>query len=365
MKLRSLFFLGLSTLAACTSAPAERTTTKTDASGNATDDEAKGEATVTSPTQPTSEPPDAAEETPTEPSYPDEVIWGDLTHGGIERTYRLFIPGRANPQIPMPLVVMLHGCDETAADFASVTGMDAIARREGFVVAYPQQSTLANFYKCWNWFNVLEQTREGSEAKFVLDVIHEATNVARIDETRVFVAGLSAGAALSVILGSCFPERIKGIGVHSGLAFKAANTPGSAAAIMATGPIYTSDQSADGARLCSGANGTTSAFVIHGDADTTVHPLHGARAFEQFRALADYADDGLRNDTIGTPTSATGTIGRDYESQSMLTASLHYQRLSVSGLTHAWSGGASGFKYSDPVGPNASEMMWSFFASLP
>ena len=360
---RLTLLIGLA-LAACgaRSEGQERSTTKIDAFGKGADDDPSkaGDPSGAPSAEPTSTPPDGTTATPQ--PRPDTVVWGDIG----ERRYRLFIPGTAANADQKALVVMLHGCDQSASDFATVTGMDAIARREKFAVVYPEQAASKNARGCWNWFSVAEQSRAGDEALFVLDVIDEAAQLTAIDEARVFAAGLSAGAALAVILGSCYPERFKAIGAHSGLAFKAASTAATAAWIMAAGPAYSGDASAEGAKICAGKMLASSAIIIHGDADATVHPAHGSRIYDQFRALADWADDAARNNSVSPNESSVGSDGKSYERVVTKKGDgAIVEHISVQGLAHAWSGGKSGFAYSDPEGPSASEMLWAFFAALP
>jgi poly(hydroxyalkanoate) depolymerase family esterase len=341
----------------------ERQTQKIDADGNVEDaasadtsGETSGESAVTTPVSAPSE--------ATTSTRPDTVSWGEI--GG--RRYRLFVPGTIDSAgAPRPLVVMLHGCDQNAADFATLTGMDALARRDRFVVVYPEQSLAANLYRCWNWFSVTEQSRGGEEARFVVAAIDEAASQTKIDRAHVFAAGLSAGAAFAVVLGSCFPDRFLAVAAHSGLAFKAANTAGTAMWVMSGGPVYSADASAEGARLCAGMNTPATALALTGDADNVVNPGHSTRIYEQFRALADWSDDGGRNDSIAASQfDEVDDRGRSVQrTTTLLSNGRSVEHVWITGLGHAWSGGHAGFKYSDPAGPVASEIILRFFAAQP
>src|SRR3977135_4500902 len=133
--------------------------------------------------------------------------------------------------------MMLHGCTQTPEDFATGTRMNVIADREGFLVVYPEQPQSANLYKCWNWFEAANQSRGAGEPALLAEMITKVTSAYRIDARRVYVAGMSAGGAMAVIMGVDYPEIFAAVGVHSGLEFKAAtNLNEGLAAQKAGGP---------------------------------------------------------------------------------------------------------------------------------
>ena len=117
------------------------------------------------------------------------------------RAYKLYVPSSYGDGAPMPLMVMLHGCKQNPDDFATGTRINQVAEEQGFLVAYPAQSTKANGSNCWNWFEPQHQTRAGAEPSIIVGIVREIGKAYRVDERSVFVAGLSAGAAMAVILG--------------------------------------------------------------------------------------------------------------------------------------------------------------------
>src|SRR6202043_1234827 len=154
--------------------------------------------------------------------------------------YGVYIPERFTVGTSVALIVMLHGCTQTALDFASGTGMNLLAEQKGFVVVYPQQTGLANQNLCWNWFLPANQQRGSGEPASIVGIIEQMqqnSTLWRIDSNRIYVAGISAGAAMAGILGATYPDVFAAIGVHSGPEYQAANSLGqSVKAVLIGGP---------------------------------------------------------------------------------------------------------------------------------
>ena len=264
-----------------------------------------------------------------------------------ERAYKVYIPAAYRGE-PMPLVVMLHGCKQNPDDFAAGTRMNALAEEHGFLVAYPAQSANANGSNCWNWFQGKHQQRNGGEPAILAGIVAEIADDCRVDERRVYVAGLSAGAAMAVILGVTHPDVFAAVGAHSGLPFGAAQDVGSAFAAM------------QGGAHAPAAPHAIPTIVFHGDRDTTVSPKNSAAIFEQTVALlGDKACTPLarkvREDVSAPGRHYTSTVYADGAGQPRA------EQWVLHGGGHAWSGGSAAGSYADEKGPDASAEMVRFF----
>ncbi len=258
------------------------------------------------------------------------------------RDYRLFVPAGATG--PRPLLVMLHGCTQTAEDFAAGTAMNACAEAEGVIVAWPEQPRRANPNTCWNWFNPADQSAGAGEPALIAGIAAEVTRNHAVDPGRVFVAGLSAGGAAAALMARAYPDVFTAVGIHSGLAAGAAHDLNSALAAMKQG--------------AAGHGGITLPMIVfHGDADRTVSPANATEV------LAQAMQPGLRR--LQEEAQVAG--GRAYTRTQYRDTSgaVRLEDWSVHGAGHAWSGGTSAGSYTDPTGPDASAAILGFFLAQP
>lgn len=278
------------------------------------------------------------------PSMPD--LAGETlhrTHRGAAgaRPYTLYVPTTGTGS--RPLVVMLHGGTQTAADFAAATRMSELAEQHGVLVAYPEQVTSANPMRYWNWFEPDGQRRGAGEPAILAGIVDEIAREHGVDRERVYVAGFSAGAAMAAVLGAAYPDVFAAVGVHSGLPHGCAHDVASAFAAMR------------GATQVRPLDRPVPVIAFHGDADPTVAVDNAARVVEQF------SGGSVRGDTLvergpGRPATRV-VVRRDGAAVGEL--------WTVHGSGHAWSGGVVGGSYTDPAGPDASAEMLRFFADHP
>ncbi|MEP6907064.1 MAG: PHB depolymerase family esterase [Pseudoxanthomonas sp.] len=280
------------------------------------------------------------------------------------RRYKLYVPAGIPGRLAsrMPLIVMLHGCTQSPDDFANGTQMNALADQHGFLVAYPAQSPNANGSKCWNWFRPGDQARAAGEPAVLAGLTEEIIARHPVDPGRVYVAGLSAGAAMAVILGITYPELYAGVGAHSGLPYRAASDVPSAFAAMGGTHALREVQAETEARVRhkdEASASVTPLIVFHGDADRTVAPANG-------EALVRQAISGAAAVLPESGQQDAAANGRRY-TRSVYTTSLGdplVEYWQLHGAGHAWSGGSRSGTYTDPKGPDASAEMVRFFQQV-
>lgn len=278
------------------------------------------------------------------PTLPKGAQYLDKTHSCMAgaRDFKLFLPAR-RPRGPKGLIVMLHGCSQDPNDFATGTNMNRVAQRHGLAVAYPAQTRRDNASSCWNWFVPASQARGAGEPAILASLTRDLMQELGLDQSQVFVAGLSAGGAMAAILAETYPDVFSAAGVHSGLPRGSANTLMSALSAMRNGGKPSSAAKPDsGMRR----------IIFHGDDDTTVHPSNAPQ---------------IVAGAVGARAPATvnqkSGMGRDYvRSQYVLPdGTVDVELWQIKGAGHAWSGGKARGSFTDPKGPDASAEMVRFF----
>ena len=260
--------------------------------------------------------------------------------------YKLYTP-QGSTRRRLPLVVMLHGCTQSAADFAIGTRMNKLADEFGFLVLYPQQSASANLGRCWNWHRPGDQKRGSGEPAVIAALTRHTITTCKANTGRVYIAGISAGGAAAAIIASAYPELYVAVGVHSGVAHGNVSTLRGALSAMRTGKGV-------------GAAGNTArpvpTIVFHGDQDSVVHPSNATGFLTHLRqsssrSISSRAEKGRSSG------------GREF-TRTMYrygTAEVLLEDWIVHGSGHAWSGGSAVGSHTDPAGPDASREMVRFF----
>ncbi|MDB4968346.1 MAG: phbZ, partial [Myxococcales bacterium] len=276
------------------------------------------------------------------------------------RAYKVYIPSSYANQ-PMPLVLMLHGCTQDPDQFATGSQMNAVAETNGFIVVYPDQPSATQQLKCWQWWDPAHQKRGGGEPAELVGLVDHVAGKYAVDGARVFTAGLSAGAAMSVILGATYPDRFDAIVVAAGIEYGAASSAQTAGTVGYSGGPDPAQQGKLAAAAMGGVARPVRVLVFHGSSDGVVAPINGEQVVAQWRAT----DAALGIELPAAPDTTepmTVTGGRNFTRTRW---GSWIEKITVDGMGHAWSGGAVSASYTDPKGPDASALTWSFFSVAP
>lgn len=282
------------------------------------------------------------------------------------RDYLVYLPRGFRRSQRAALRVLLHGCRQTPEEFAALTRIAERADRDGTLVLLPRQSTSANGWGCWNWFDTNTE-RGAGEAAIVAAQIVAVRRRYRARRERVFVAGLSAGGALAAVLGIRYPRLVRGVLVHSGLACGAASSPAAALSVMREGPDNDVARVADDARAAQRGKPPPSValLVVQGDRDDVVAPINGVALVDQYLHFNAYPAAVAGNAEPPADASSRESTGERYAVRIddwVSAGRVVVRRAEVEGLAHAWSGGDAVYAYADARGPDALDLFARFIA---
>ncbi|MEO8760719.1 MAG: PHB depolymerase family esterase [Bacteroidia bacterium] len=132
----------------------------------------------------------------------------------------LHTPPNIDKNKPAPMVVVLHGCLQCAGSAASQTGWNKLADENGFYVLYPQQRVINNPEKCFKWYRRRHIKKNHGENASILKMVENMKSDYNIDASKVYITGLSAGAAMSVVMMADYPEVFNAGAIFAGAPYK-------------------------------------------------------------------------------------------------------------------------------------------------
>lgn len=182
-----------------------------------------------------------------------------------------------------PLVVALHGCAQSAANYDAETGWELLANRFGFALLLPEQQTANNSSRCFTWFETADTTRGQGEPLSIKQMVDRMAADHGIDPARVYVTGLSAGGAMTSVMLATYPDVFAGGAIVAGIPYRCATTQTAAFSCMNPGSDLTPAQWGAKVRAASNWTGPWPIVSIwHGDADYTVRPANFTESLEQW-----------------------------------------------------------------------------------
>ena len=192
-----------------------------------------------------------------------------------------FVPGKV--KAGAPLVVALHGCGQTAASYDHGIGWSKLADKLGFALLLPEQKRANNFNRCFGWFCPADMERDAGEPVSIRQMVSFMVARHRLDPSRVFVTGLSAGGAMACTLLATYPEVFAGGAIVAGMPYKAAYGRIDALSAMVHGRVRPSLVWAGLVRAASSHRGNWPRISVwHGTEDRTVSPVNGGEIVKQW-----------------------------------------------------------------------------------
>ena len=273
----------------------------------------------------------------------------------------VYTPASLKRSKPAPLVVMLHGCGTTAEQMEAATELDKQADQYHFVVLYPDASKPRG--RCWRFGRDYE--RSSPDAAAIAGMVSDAVSrgAPAIDRTRVYVAGMSSGAAMTSVLAATYPDVFAAVAINAGCAYRANHCGGQT-------PSRPSEELAKEALEAMGEHKrVVPVLVAEGDKDNVV-PGHSQQVLDQWRMTDNLVATGSTDGPIPavpTHTRVSGRRGRYQSTVERFDAAPGcevIERWTIHGMGHYWPGGTTDPDYApftDPRGPNGEDVIWSFF----
>jgi poly(hydroxyalkanoate) depolymerase family esterase len=196
---------------------------------------------------------------------------------------RMFTYLPPDVSVDCALMVVLHGCTQSAASYDRGAGWSTLAERFGFALLLPEQQQSNNPNGCFNWFQTGDIERASGEALSIRQMVTKMVASHEIDPARVFVTGLSAGGAMTSIMLATYPEVFAGGAIVAGLPYGAANNVQQAFENMFQCPPRPARAWGDLVRSASPHRGDWPLISIwHGGADATVIPRNATEIVKQW-----------------------------------------------------------------------------------
>lgn len=288
--------------------------------------------------------------------------------------YKVWTPSSNQTEKPVPLVLMLHGCTQKTEELAEISGINDLAEKENFLVVYPEQNATANPLRCWNWFDPKHQSRDAGEPSLIAAVIQDVRSSHNVDPQRIYSVGISAGAAMTVVMGVTYPELFAGLGVLIGAEYKAGSTVQEGLGAMKLGGPDPNQQGLLAFQSIQKSSAPQKKrmpiIAFHGTKDPYLNPVNTDQLIAQWAETNDYLDDSKSNDTISTQRvkETRSTVPNGYAftkfSYEDSAGRLLMEKWIVDGLGHAWPGSPVTNAFADPKGPNATAEIWRFFKEI-
>lgn len=286
----------------------------------------------------------------------------------------VYVPASATGNEPAPLVVVLHGANTTAEQQRAANLYDPVAKREGFIVMYPDHETDSqlgpHLLQSWRMYDIVETQRGVGDADAIAELTRQVIQDWNVDPERVYIVGMSAGGWMTSIMGAAYPDIYAAIGLAEAGAY------GMGTALIGLfqpiGPtLVPAEVPALAAYQAMGSHARVVPMInFQGDKDLAATPASGAQAVQQWLMTNNLVESGSFNAPFPLAPSETISVTpeegyayhvdsyRDDDGCSVV------EQVRIEEMEHYWPGGSDNPKlrgFTDPMAPSAAEMSWAFF----
>lgn len=282
--------------------------------------------------------------------------------GSRQRDYTVYLPDGYDPGTPMPLVMVLHGCNQDEDVIRHDSNFDAVADAEGFIVVYPfitSYSGLRNT-NCWGFWFPAEIHAGAGEVEDLWSIVEAVKTSYPVDDNRIHIAGLSSGGGMTVAALVAHSEKFASGAPTAGLPYaETSSSVGFSCGNQGTFRPIADVTAAMNAEMGAGKR-PVPIFIIHSDDDCTVN-IKAARNIRDSWGLAFGVNTATPIDTQSGTTLGTPWTHAKYP---LVDGRTVIETLFLDGLTHGWYGGRDG-QYAFANAPNTAQLIWEFFEAHP
>lgn len=258
------------------------------------------------------------------------------------------------------LVVVLHGCTQTAAGYDHGAGWSRLAAEEGFAVLLPEQQRANNANLCFNWFVPEDVTRDRGEVLSIRQMIEAMVTKHGLDRRRVFITGLSAGGAMAAAMLATYPEVFAGGAIIAGIAYGSASTiPEAFDRMRGHGGPSKSELQRRLAQATSHKGTWPKISIWQGTADHTVAPANADSLVAQWQGVHRVGASPVRKETVD---GQTRQVWCDADGHEVI------EKYTIAGMGHGTplkTGGEDGLGHAAPfmleVGISSTRRMAAFW----
>jgi len=210
---------------------------------------------------------------------------------------RCFVPDGLPAKAP--LMVVLHGCTQSAAGYDQGSGWSQLAETSGFALLFPEQSRSNNANLCFNWFEPGDTRRGHGEALSIRQMVAAMVAAHDLDPHRVFITGLSAGGAMASVLLAAYPDVFAGGAIIAGVVSGSATTmPEAFDRMRGHGAPNATELARQMNAAAPHQRHWPVVSVWTGDADRTVDASNAALIAETWRTIHGLADTQPMRDSV-------------------------------------------------------------------